>query len=155
MHHIKRTIILLMLIIVVLLYTSIVLANNYTAAQLEKRLKDCPIPPDTYVVDSLAIAGKMDGNGNGMQWYGFLLVDSDLSENALTEWYENTICPNDDEWLRASRQETPYVFEYQNKRFSRFSDSGKLYKICLAKYSTAGCEETVWESILNFDVRGH
>lgn len=153
--HIKRTIVLALLTLVVLLYVAIVLANNYKAAQLEKRLKDYPIPPDTYVVDSLAIAGKMDGNGNGMQWYGFLLIDSELSKDDLTRWYEEAIHTQDDEWLWIAHQETPYVFQHHKKQFSGFTDNGQLYQVCLSKYSVVGCEESTWEAILNSDIRAH
>ena len=151
----KRKILFLFafLLLIVLSRVTITIANNSIAAGLEKQLVKCPLPPDTRILDSISIAGKMEGNGNGMQWFGAMLVESELDEEALRAWYENQI--PDAEYILVCRQETPYVFEYRDYTFDNFDASQKCYMIRLEKYSICGCEDSLWEAFLNSDIRGH
>ena len=95
----------------------------------------------------------MEGNGNGMQWFGAMLVESELDEEALRAWYESQI--PDAEYILVCRQETPYIFEYSEYAFDNFDVSQKCYMIRLEKYSICGCEDSLWEAFLNSDLRGH
>ena len=71
-------------------YFGIVVTNNSIANQLEKELKVYPLPDNTVFLDSISIAGKLVGNGNGMQYMGSVLVSSDLSEEELYEYYSES-----------------------------------------------------------------
>ena len=53
-----------------------------------KKLKSIELPPNTKIEWSESKAGKLIGSGNGMQYFGSILVDSDLSENELKEYYK-------------------------------------------------------------------
>ena len=55
---------------------SIPLINNHTAYKVEKTLCEIPLPEETELIESLSQAGKLTGNGNGMQYFGAILVKS-------------------------------------------------------------------------------
>lgn len=63
------------------------LVNNATAKAVERELRSTPLPERTTCIDSLSKAGKLNGNGNGMQYFGAMLVESELSLEALDEYY--------------------------------------------------------------------
>ena len=71
-------------------YFGIVAANNSIANRVEKELKSYPLPEDTIFLDSVSLAGKLVGNGNGMQYMGSILVISDLTEEELYEYYSRS-----------------------------------------------------------------
>ena len=76
-----------LILLPILLYTGIVIANNCIADSIEKDLRAIELPENTRLVESVSIAGKMFGNGNGMQYIGVILVESDMSPEELEEYY--------------------------------------------------------------------
>ena len=98
----------------------------------------------------------MIGNGNGMQWFGILLVRSDLDVAALEEWYDDHV-PLDahTEGIYASRQETPSIFDDGGPRFRSDSDYDGCCSVVLFRSVTEGTESSFWEGLLNMDLRGH
>ena len=58
--------------------------------KIEKDLVSYELPTNTKLVDSISVAGKLAGNGNGMQYMGSVLVVSDLSEEELNVVIINT-----------------------------------------------------------------
>ena len=75
----KRFLLLLIVIALpVLGYSGIVLTNNYLAQRIETELAAYQLPTKTVLVDSLGVAGKLTGNGNGMQYMCAILVESDV-----------------------------------------------------------------------------
>ena len=73
---------------VVIFYISIVIQNDNYAARLEKDILEVPLPEKTECVDSISRAGKLVGNGNGMQYFGAILLKSELSLEEITEYYK-------------------------------------------------------------------
>lgn len=67
---------------------SIPLVNDWTAKKVAQDLLDLPTPENTVVVDSVSRAGKLTGNGNGMQYFGAILVESELSSDELDTFYK-------------------------------------------------------------------
>lgn len=61
--------------------------NDYYAKQLEDELRETPALEKTEILDSVSRAGKLAGNGNGMQYFGAILLKSDLSLNDLEDYY--------------------------------------------------------------------
>ncbi len=70
---------------------SIPLVNNGSAKDVEKSLTDIALPEDTELVESISEAGKLVGNGNGMQYFGAILVKSELSEEELNAYYSEKL----------------------------------------------------------------
>ena len=66
---------------------SIPLINNYTAYKVERALCEIPLPEEAELIESLSQAGKLTGNGNGMQYFGAILIRSDLSLKELDAYY--------------------------------------------------------------------
>ena len=62
-------------------------ANNAVALGVEKDLKSIPVPAHTEIVESISVAGKLAGNGNGMQYFGAVLLKSDLTLEELQTYY--------------------------------------------------------------------
>ena len=66
---------------------SIPLINNHTAYKVEKKLCETPLPEKTELIESILRAGKLTGNENGMQYFGAILIRSDLSLEELDAYY--------------------------------------------------------------------
>lgn len=66
---------------------SIPIVNDVAARDVETRLLDLPIPEGAERIDSMAQAGKLVGNGNGMQYLGALLIRGDDSVGELQRFY--------------------------------------------------------------------
>ncbi len=140
-------------VLLALAYAGVAFANNRIARSLRQALLDAPLPPQTQALDSLWVAGKMEGNGNGMQYFGELLVRSGLDEAALEAHYAALETEQDS--VQVLRQTSPEVFEYSGVRFNGYTDAPDCYRIQLARYSAVGAEDSLWESLLNCDIRGH
>lgn len=87
--HMKKLKVVGILAAVVLIggVVSIPLINNHTAYKVEKTLCEIPLPEETELIESLSQAGKLTGNGNGMQYFGAILIRSDLSLEELDAYY--------------------------------------------------------------------
>ena len=87
--HMKKLKLVGILAAVVLIggVVSIPLINNHTAYKVEKALCEIPLPEETELIESLSQAGKLTGNGNGMQYFGAILIRSDLSLEELDAYY--------------------------------------------------------------------
>ena len=68
---------------------SLPLINNHTAYKVEKALCEIPLPEETELIESLSQAGKLTGNGNGMQYFGAILIRSELSLEELETYVAN------------------------------------------------------------------
>lgn len=97
--------------------------NNWTAKKVEQDLLALSIPEATEVIDSISKAGKITGNGNGMQYFGAILVKSELSIDELNIFYEQF---RNNEWdCIVVNQKQPQIdfFEYYDElRFSEYDN---------------------------------
>ena len=130
------------LILIVLFHSVIYVVNNFIATGMERQLRNCQLPPESEMIESTSVAGKVLGGGNGMQWYGILLIRSDMS-------------PAENEEIYVIRKEGPEMFEYGERRFHSYPDDGPCYQIQLFRNLDVGTESSIWESLLNLDLRGH
>lgn len=88
--RLRRWIRVLMVFIAALLLVMalvIPVINNFIAAGVADDLEALPLPADTTLVDSVSLAGKSVGSGNGMQYFGAVLLHSDLSLAELQSHY--------------------------------------------------------------------
>lgn len=76
---------------VAIIFLSVLIAapivNDNIAKKTANELVDLPLPNNTEYVESIHKAGKLVGNGNGMQYFGAILIKSDLSLDELKEYY--------------------------------------------------------------------
>lgn len=61
--------------------------NDNVAYNVVKELKQFPLPENTVIVEENAIADRLCGNGDGVQYFGALLLKSELSLENLEEYY--------------------------------------------------------------------
>lgn len=94
---------------------SIPFINNHTAYKVEKTLCEIPLPEETELIESLSEAGKLTGNGNGMQYFGVILIRSELSLEELDAYYSDY---RSNEW--------EYLVETQEGQSIEVIDHGTL-----------------------------
>ncbi|CAM3413042.1 MULTISPECIES: hypothetical protein [Saccharibacillus] len=61
-------------------------AHMYTFGQ---QLRKAPLPEDTVFVEMQSAVGKLNGNGNGIDFFAGMLVRSDLSLSELIDYYDS------------------------------------------------------------------
>ena len=126
---------------------SLPLINNHTAYKVEKALCEIPLPEETELIESLSQAGKLTGNGNGMQYFGAILIRSELSLEELDAYYSD-YRSNEWEYLVETQEGQPIeVIDHRTLQFTEeIKDSG--YYIV---YSWGSGDSLLQE----LDMRGH
>lgn len=144
---------LLALLLAVVVYNAcIMLANNVIAWNMERALRAYPVPEQTEALASGNAVGRPTSSGNGMQWRGLLAVKSGLPPAELAAHYEPLV-----------REYTPGTAEisvYAMPDVPEGCDLGPTaagadWQIELWRDVAVGCEENVWEALLNGDLRAH
>ena len=101
------------------------LINNHTAYKVEKKLCETPLPEKTELIESISRAGKLTGNGNGMQYFGAILIRSDLSLEELDAYYSGY---RSNEWeclVKIQEGQSIEVIDHETLQFSEeIKDSG-------------------------------
>lgn len=82
---------LVVIVLIVGFIISIPLVNNYSANNVEQELLRIALPDNTEMIESLSIAGKVVGNGNGMQYFGAILIKSEKTLDELSAYYSNKL----------------------------------------------------------------
>lgn len=149
----SRVIIILTLILLIP-NMCIMLTNDIIANKPEKELLAFALPEKTELVESNSVAGKLYGNGNGMQYIGQLLVTSDLSEEELYAHYSEI-----DEWVVIRKQESPVIYEYFPKqKFKNFDSAKNNYMVELVRFNPGTLDSCSFDNfywkILDWDIRG-
>ena len=147
-----KKILIAVVILAVLAYAGIVSSNNRIAEGLQKQLVDCMLPPNTELVDSAAVAGRLQGNGNGMQYFGVALIHSNLDEGPLRTWYEAQL-PNE-EYIWVTRRESE-LFDSSTRLFKDFEDDSHYWFVMLSRYNPIGKDATLLDGLRDIDIRGH
>ncbi|MBQ5765213.1 MAG: hypothetical protein IIW03_03610 [Clostridia bacterium] len=157
MKILKRILVVLLSVLIVspiISYIGIVITNNIIADNVEKDLVAYELPINTKLVDSISIAGKLTGNGNGMQYMGAILVESDLSEEELNEHYISEF-----DYIEIRKQETANInfIHSSNYRFNNFSITNKdsYYSITCWEDNRREKYGDLLSELLDFDIRGH
>jgi len=126
---------------------SIPLINNHTAYKVEKALCEIPLPEETELIESLSQAGKLTGNGNGIQYFGAILIRSDLSWEELDAYYSG-YRSNEWEYLVETQEgQTIEVIDHGTLQFSEEIKDNCYYIV----YSW-GSGNSLLEEL---DIRGH
>ncbi len=61
--------------------------NDKAAQNIVEEIKSIPVPDNTSIVEEISDAGKLSGNGEGMQYFGAVLLKSELSLEELQTYY--------------------------------------------------------------------
>lgn len=73
------------------LAVSVPLVNDFSAKNVKKSLVEIALPDDTQMVESISKAGKLVGNGNGMQYFGAILIKSEKTLDELFDYYSQKL----------------------------------------------------------------
>ena len=126
---------------------SIPLLNNYTAYKVERALCEIPLPEEAELIESLSQAGKLTGNGNGMQYFGAILIRSDLSLEELDDYYSDY---RSNEWeclVETQEGQSIEVIDHETLQFSEEIKGSGYYIV----YSW-GSRKSLLDEL---DIRGH
>lgn len=123
------------------------LSNDYTAKQTAKELRDLPLPEQTEWAETVWKAGKLVGNGYGMQYFGAILIKSELSLEQLQAYY--AAFAKEERRCLVEKQEGKEIRATENISLSFETDAsdGKYYIVYSWGSSNA--------PFRNFDLRGH
>lgn len=70
------------------LIVSIPIVNNIISDKVAADVKSTPLPEGTEYIEKFSKAGKVVGNGNGMQYLGGILIKSDLPLESIQKYYQ-------------------------------------------------------------------
>ena len=121
--------------------------NSNAAKKTAQGLVNLPLPENTECIEAIYKAGKLVGNGNGMQYFGAILIKSELSLEELKEYYSAFA---EHEWECVVEEQTGQeikVIEHAGLTFKTYVDADRYYIV----YSW-GDNNTIFHE---FDIRGH
>lgn len=141
--------VIVILALVILIYPAVFITNNMIADSLEKKLKGYDLPESSELIDSLSIAGKYTGNGNGMQYLGVVLIKSELSLEEIKVHYSNS---GNIVVYEQADENIGFLDRPSGHRFKDFdADDGEHYAVALWGH----IESDFIRVILDSDLRGH
>lgn len=150
----KNKIIITLIFLILILFIGVPLLiniqNDIIANNSKEELLKTELPNNTEIVDSISIAGKLTGNGNGMQYFGAILIKTDLSKEELEEYY-NQYRNNEYSFL-VSKQNTNTIemIEHGSYKFEKFNENDKEKYFTI--YSWGSSKN---DFLIEFDLRGH
>ncbi len=143
--------IIIVCLILVMLIIGIPAGNDLIASRVSRSLRNTPLPNDTEIIDYTSKAGKLVGNGNGMQYFGAILIKSKLTLEALEIYYTQY---RDNDWsFLVMKQESSQIelIEHGDLGFGSLKDTVDFSDYYVI-YSWGSNNNN---SLLNFDLRGH
>lgn len=147
MKKVLAIVVLTMAIVFSSVLISAPIINNSIAKKTANELVDLPLPNSTEFIESIYKAGKLVGNGNGMQYFGAILIKSELSLDELKKYYLEFA---DSEWkfIVENQIDTDVrIIEHAMLTFKTDIDGNNYYIV----YSW-GNNNTIFHE---FDIRGH
>ena len=126
---------------------AIPVSNDYAAMKTAKQVADIPLPEQTECMESVYLAGKLTGNGNGMQYFGAILVKSDLSVDELAVYYQNFNDDSQEYTVESQKDKKIQVIEHGGLSFKTDIQGDNYYIV----YSWGDNNDFARE----FDLRGH
>lgn len=127
---------------------AVTIVNNNAAKDVENRLRDLQLPKNAELVDSVSKAGKVTNHANGMQYYGAILIKSDLTLNELRDFYgKKSKYEGDCIILKHGEHELDFARSKAKLGFGDYDKKNKGYYIVYSWGEGPG----IWE---NLDLRG-
>lgn len=142
-----------LILIPIIFYSTIAIINNCIANNIELQLVALELPEKTELTDSVSIAEKIFGNGNGMQYFGAVLITSELSEEELKEYYSQF----EEEIFVEKKEDNFVISEKYDHTFSNFYPEKNNYMIWRIDYNSDRVEKTgiFLNELLDWDFRAH
>ena len=146
-----KYIIIAIIILIILTPVYIHIINDMIANTVENNIKIISLPPKTELIDSISVAGKLTGNGNGMQYFGAILINTELSETELENYYSTFRKNNWQCLIDMQTAEKINIIEHGIYEFKNFRKED--FEKCYIVYSWG--DSPIFKSILELDLRGH
>lgn len=124
-----KNILISVLLLVILFFIMCPIVNDISAKKVMNDISSIPLPENTQIVEKFSQAGKLTGNGNGMQFIGAVLVKSNLSLEEMDKYYS---AYRETEWdCIVKQQETKEIDIIEHGSFSFQTDvsNGHYYVI--------------------------
>ena len=115
------------------------LSNDRAAENIAKQLESS-VPADTVIIESVSKAGKLTGNGNGMQYFGAVLIKSDLTPDELSDFYSGAV-------VKKQTSQKIEAVEHEQMSFETVIDGDDYYIVYMFDGSSS--------FFANLDIRGH
>jgi len=93
--------------------------NNYIASEIVEELKVNPLPEKTTIVEEKYVAARLSGNGDGVQYFGALLLKSELSLDDLNKYYS-----------QFSNDEESNIVDHQYEKDIKQNELSSLQDVC-------------------------
>ena len=121
--------------------------NDNFAKKTASDILSVPLPEKTTYIESISLAGKLVGNGNGMQYFGAILIQSELPLDTLQTYYSNYA---DNEWTYIVEPQLDNKIKVIEHGYLNFGSdiNGDGYFIV---YSWGDTDSI----FVDFDIRGH
>ncbi len=89
--EVRRLFLFFILVVVILVLPLVIssIINDIGLALFSLQLERCTLPPDTGVLDHAAVCGKLNGNGNGMDFLAVILVQSEQLQEDLVQYFNS------------------------------------------------------------------
>ena len=133
-----------LIVLILAAFVSVSVYNNYCAYNVEKMLCETPLPEQTELIEAISKAGKLTGNGNGMQYFGAILIKSELSLEELDAYYSEY---RSNEWEYLVEGQSVEMLEHGGLQFSEEIKGNSYYIV----YSWGSGNSLLKE----LDIRGH
>ena len=146
----KKVFVTIILIVIIVFLSVLVIApvvNDNAAKKTADKLVNLPLPNNTEFIETVHMAGKLVGNGNGMQYFGAILIKSELSLEELKGYYLKFA---KDEWECVVESQTDAdikIIEHTKLTFKTNVEGDDYYIV----YSWGNNNSIFHE----FDIRGH
>lgn len=127
---------------------SVPVVNDLHAKKVADGLSDLPLPENTRIAEKTSAAGKLWGNGNGMQYMGALLIESALSLEELETFYSES--GTDCSVSRQSGKEIT-VTDHGKLGFKTEINSDNYYIV----YASEKHDSFIIQLYSELDLRGH
>ena len=137
----------LLIVFIFGIYVVSVVESDMAAKATMEDIKSVPLPEGAELVDEIYVAGKLVGNGNGAQYFGAILVESDMELYEIDGYY-NTY--RKDEWDYIVKEQLGFeidVIEHGSYSFDAEMNEGRHYIV----YSW-GDKDTIFA---DWDIRSH
>ena len=123
------------------------IVNDISAKRIIANIESVPLPQDTQVAEQFSQAGKLVGNGNGMQFFGAILIESELPLEDLDKHYSLYRETPWDYIVELQDTQNVDVIEHGTFSFETDVSNGKFYIV----YSWGNGISPFQD----FDLRGH
>lgn len=145
-----KKLLLIAVILILVIGISVPLINDYTAIPVARELSEMDLPPQTELIESISSAGKLVGSGNGMQYFGAMLIKSELSIEELEDYYSQY---RKNQWSYIVEEQNGSEIKIVEHRKLEFKELRDIYD--LDKYYIVYSWGESKYALADMDIRGH